>query len=117
MQLYNGYGSPTSDHISFKDTYLDNRGGPKYPLTIDDTFFDVTFINTTIYASDNENPCIVWYGGTRVSFDGITASGGAALQMQYGSTSPVGCQIRNGTYQGSTIGSVAGVSVSNLSVG
>ena len=38
IQLYNGYGTPTSDHISFRDTYLDNRGGPKYPLTIDPAF-------------------------------------------------------------------------------
>jgi hypothetical protein len=115
MQLYNGYGTPTSDHISFTNTYLDNSGGPKYPLTIDSSFFDVTFTNTTLIGNSSENPCIVWYGGTRVVFDGITASGGAALQMKYGDN-PVDCQIKNGTYQGSVIGSVAGVTVTNVSL-
>jgi hypothetical protein len=115
IQLYNGYGSPTSDHISFSNTYLDNSGGPKYPLTIDNTFSDVTFSNTTLIGNDSENPCIVWYGGARVVFDGITASKGAALQMKYGDD-PVDCQIKNGTYQGSTIGSVPGVTVSNVTL-
>jgi hypothetical protein len=113
IQLYNGYDSSPSDHITFRDLVLDrSMTSLKYPLVVDYDFSDVTFTNTTIIGNPNSaDPCIVWYGGIRIVFDGITASGGAALHGVGPATSS---QIKNGTYTGPAIGSVSGVSVTNV---
>ena len=122
MQFSNDYGTNPSDHITVDGLLCDNSMGTRYPLTVAATkegmFSDLTLRNVTLKGNTSENPCIVWYIGQRVVIDGLTASGGAAMQMKYGSFSePKDCEIRNGTYQGSTIGTVAGVTVTGVSPG
>ena len=121
MQFSNDYGTNPSDHITVDGLLCDNSMGTRYPLTVAATkegmFSDLTLRNVTLKGNTSENPCIVWYIGQRVVIDGLTASGGAAMQMKYGSFSePKDCEIRNGTYQGSTIGTVAGVSLSGVAL-
>jgi hypothetical protein len=115
----NGYGK--TDHITIDGLYLDQSMGTRYPFTVASTveglFSDITITNATFIGNSSDNPCVVWYVGQRVVIDGLTARGGAAMQMKYGTFSePKDCEIRNATYQGATIGSVAGVTLTNVSI-
>lgn len=122
LQFSNDYGTNPTDHVTIDGLYCDNSMGTRYPFTVAATregmFLDITLKNVTLVGNNSENPCIVWYVGQRVIIDGLTASGGAAMQMKYGTFSePKNCQIKNGTYRGSVIGVVLGVTVTNVSLG
>jgi hypothetical protein len=101
LQLYLEGGS--SSDLTFTNITLDATNG-RYPLVIAPGFSNVTFASTTIIArSGADEACVLFYGGSNVTFDGFGASGGSGL-ARWESNQPSGVIFRNGSYTGTNLG-------------
>ena len=112
MQLYNGYGTEPSDHVTFTNTVIDATSA-RHALAISGGFAYITFDTLSITQPSTNMACINFYNPSHVVINDVTASGGFSLITC--STAPddypTDCVIRGGTYVGPTIGSVPGVTV------
>jgi hypothetical protein len=109
-----GVAKPTN-FVTVDGLYLE---GPGYLFTVavaavDHLFQDLLLKNVTLKGTSTSEALIRWYAGERVIIDGITASGGAALQQRIGTWTVQDCEIKNGTYQGPSLGS--GATLTNVS--
>lgn len=115
MQLWMEHNDPSSD-LTFRNMTLSNVGSNKYCVAVNEYFSDVLFEDCIMDSDPSGETVIMWYGGTRIVFDGFTASGGSYLIRPGSATAAVDCEVKNGTYAGPAIGSVSGVTVSNVTV-
>lgn len=106
LHLYMEGGS--SSDINFENLTLDSTHG-RYPLVIGSGYSSVHFRNTTFRAGQS-GPVVTLYGGSDITFDGFSASGGSNLVIASSSVSNV--VFSNGSYTGSDLGS--GVSFTNV---
>jgi len=113
LHLYLEGGS--SSDITFTGLTLDASDGRR-PLYVGGRFSKVRFNDTVIKEPlDDGAACILWGSATDVVLDGLDAAGGSRLQSVETGT-PSGCIIRNGVYRGEAIGTVAGVTVTNVTL-
>ena len=112
MQLYNGYGTEPSDHITFTNTVIDATRA-RHALAISGGFAHITFNTLSITQPSTDIGCINFYNPHRVVINDITASGGLSLITCATAPTdyPTDCVIRGGTYAGPEMGSVPGVTV------
>ena len=115
LHLYAAYG--TSGGITFNRTTIDATNG-RYPLVVCDAFSNVRFYDTTLINPRSEGYLINWWAPSDVVFDGVIGHGGAQFQGKGSSIgSPKNCFVKNGTYSGSKLGTVSGVTVINVKTG
>ncbi len=108
VQLYQE--SQDSDDIAFNG--LDVTG---WPVIIGQGFSNVSIKNMTAVGQSG-TAVVGFYGGSGVTIDGFTASGGDSLTAwEY--DQPTGVTFRNGTYAGQTLGSIPGAVWDNVSAG
>lgn len=100
-----GADSGPSHHLTFENTVIDATEGG-YPVVMGDGFSDITFVNTTIYASSNTEyqDVVRFYGGDRVTFEGFEAQGGRHLAFVPYADSVSDILLRRGIFDGSSLG-------------
>jgi hypothetical protein len=112
LHLYTESGA--SDHLVFDDVFIDATTG-RYPLVVWG-FSDVTFRNTTLIMTAKDSPCVrIHSSAARVLFDGFSAGRGDSLSRPYSDGPASGIVFRNGTYQGTTLGT--GATFENVTLG
>ena len=109
LHLYLSGG--TSSDLTFINTTVDTTDG-RYPLVIGSGFSSIRFTDTTFKAGTS-GQVVRFYGGSDLTFDGFTASGGSQLVLVAGKVSNV--LLRNGTYTGTNLGT--GVKFENVTTG
>ncbi|MBN1461142.1 MAG: S-layer homology domain-containing protein [Armatimonadetes bacterium] len=113
LHLYLEGGS--SSDIAFTGLTLDASDGRR-SLYVGGRFSKVRFNDMVIKEPlDDGAACILWGSASDVVLDGLDAAGGSRLQSVETGT-PSGCIIRNGVYRGEAIGTVAGVTVTNVTL-
>ncbi|MFH1186992.1 MAG: glycosyl hydrolase family 28-related protein, partial [Candidatus Levyibacteriota bacterium] len=113
LQLYLSGGS--SSNITFQNLTLDSTTG-RYPLVIGSGFSNLTFRNTTLKTVSGQ--IVQLYGGSNVTFNGFTASGGDVLIRVEGNISNI--LFKNGAYTGKTLvlpTSASGLTLENVTTG
>ena len=112
LQLYTESGA--SDHLSFENVTLDATDG-RFPLVIWG-YSSVTFTNLNMVNVRSDGPCVRLHGSaSNVTIDGFSASGGYSLAAPYTGQTPQAVVLRNGAYDGQTLGS--GATFENVTVG
>jgi hypothetical protein len=107
------YGSAdTSSRILFDGLSIDATTG-RYCMIIGSTYSYVTINDLALTQTDSGQALINWYEPDYVVIDGITAVGASNLQVA-GYGTPTACEIKNGTFDGPAIGSVSGVTVTDV---
>lgn len=110
-----GADNGAAHHLTFNNTIINATEGG-YPVVVGDGFSDITFANTTIYASSGTEyqDVVRFYGGDRFTFDGFAVRGGKVLAFVPYSSSVSSVLFRNGTFDGSLLSSGAGASGVNF---